>query len=85
MDYLMRCYMLRRVIDKVRQNVTDSVEADVNNVRINAVSKGMVERIEYLISEAKLIQRKESKLSSMKRKAIIDELNIYISKGFIKA
>lgn len=85
MDYLMRCYMLRRVIDKVRQNVTDSVEADVNNVRINAVSKGMVERIEYLISEAKLIQRKESKLSSMKRKAVIDELNIYISKGFIKA
>lgn len=85
MDYLMRCYMLRRVIDKVRQNVTDSVEADVNKVRINAVSKGTVERIEYLISEAKLIQRKESKLSSMKRKAIIDELNIYISKGFIKA
>jgi len=85
MDYLMRCYMLRRVIDKVRQNVTDSVESDVNNVRINAVSNGLVERIEYLISEAKLIQRKESKLSSMKRKAIIDELNIYISKGFIKA
>lgn len=77
--------MLRRVIDKVRQNVTDSVESDVNNVRINAVSKGMVERIEYLISEAKLIQRKESKLSSMKRKAVIYELNIYISKGFIKA
>ena len=85
MDYSMRCYMLRRVIDNVRQNVTDSVDADVNKVRINAVSKGMVERIEYLISEAKLIQRKESKLSSMKRKAIIDELNIYISKGFIKA
>lgn len=77
--------MLQKVIDKVRQNVTDSVEVDVNKVRINAVSKGMVERIEYLISEAKLIQRKESKLSSMKRKAVIDELNIYISKGFIKA
>ena len=85
MDYLMRCYMLQKVIDKLRQNVTDSVEADVNKVRINAVSKGLVERIEYLISEAKLIQRKESKLSSMKRKAVIDELNIYISKGFIKA
>lgn len=85
MDYLMRCYMLQRVIDMVRQTLTDSVEADVNKVRINAVSKGMVERIEYLIREAKLIQRKESKLSSMKRKAIIDELNIYISKGFIKA
>lgn len=77
--------MLQKVIDKVGQNVTDSVESDVNNVRINAVSNGLVERIEYLISEAKLIQRKESKLSSMKRKAIIDELNIYISKGFIKA
>lgn len=77
--------MLQRVIDMVRQTLTDSVEADVNKVRINAVSKGMVERIEYLIREAKLIQRKESKLSSMKRKAIIDELNIYISKGFIKA
>lgn len=77
--------MLQRVIDKVRQTLTDSVEADVNKVRINAVSKGMVERIEYLISEAKLIQRKKSKLSSMKRKAVIDELNIYISKGFIKA
>lgn len=85
MDYLMRCCMLQKVIDNVRQNVTDSVEADVNKVRINAVSKGMVERIEYLISEAKLIQRKESKLSYMKRKAVIDELNIYISKGFIKA
>lgn len=77
--------MLQKVIDKGGQTLTDSVEADVNKVRINAVSKGIVERIEYLISEAKLIQRKESKLSSMKRKAIIDELNIYISKGFIKA
>ena len=85
MDYLTRCCMLQRVIDNVRQLITTSVESDVNKVRINAVSQGMVERIEYLISEAKLIQRKESKLSSMKRKAVIDELNIYISKGFIKA
>jgi len=76
--------MLKKVIDKVRENITDSVESDTNKVRLNAVSKGMTERIEYLIREAKLIQQKRSELSSMKRKAVIDELNIYISKGFIK-
>ena len=76
--------MLKKVIDKVRENITDSVESDTNKVRLNAVSKGMTERIEYLIREAKLIQQKRSELSSMKRKAVIDELNIYISKGFIQ-
>ena len=76
--------MLKKVIDKVRGNITDSVESDTNNVRLNAVSKGLTERIEYLITEAKLIQQKKSNLSSMKRKAVIDELNIYISKGFIQ-
>ena len=76
--------MLKKVIDKVRENITASVESDTNKIRLNAVSKGMTERIEYLITEAKLIQQKRSELSSMKRKAVIDELNIYISKGFIK-
>ena len=76
--------MLKKLIDKVRGNITASLESDMNKVRINAVSKGMTERIEYLIREAKLIQQKKSNLSSMKRKAVIDELNIYISKGFIQ-
>jgi len=76
--------MLKKLIDKVRGNITASVESDTNKVRLNAVSKGMTERIEYLIREAKLIQQKRSELSSKKRKAVIDELNIYISKGFIK-
>lgn len=76
--------MLKKLIDKVRENITASVESDTNKVRLNAVSKGMTERIEYLIREAKLIQQKKSNLSSMKRKAVIDELNIYISKGFIQ-
>lgn len=76
--------MLKKLIDKVRENITASVESDTNKIRLNAVSKGMTERIEYLITEAKLIQQKKSTLSSMKRKAVIDELNIYISKGFIK-
>lgn len=76
--------MLKKLIDKVRGIITASVESDMNKVRVNAVSKGMTERIEYLIREAKLIQQKRSTLSSMKRKAVIDELNIYISKGFIQ-
>lgn len=76
--------MLKRVIDKVRNVLTASAQSDATKVRINTVSKGMTERIEYLISEAKLIQQKRSDLPSMKRKAVIDELNLYISKGFIK-